>query len=79
MYRNVHKYTWTSPDGKNHNQTDHIMIDRRWHSSVLDVRGLRGADCDSDHYLMVAEVRERLTESKQEHRILVGKDLISGS
>ena len=36
-YRNIHKYTWTSPDGKTHNQIDHVLIDRKWHSSILDV------------------------------------------
>jgi len=34
---NIHKYTWTSPDGKTHIQIDHILIDRRWHSRILDV------------------------------------------
>ena len=54
--RNINKYTCTSPDGKTHNQIDHILTDRRWHSSVLDVRSFRGADCDTDHYLVVAKV-----------------------
>jgi len=64
-HRHIHKYTWTSPDGKTHNQTDYILIDRRWQSSVLDVRSFGGADCDTDHPLVVTKVRERLAVSKQ--------------
>jgi hypothetical protein len=63
--RNFHKYTWTFPDGKTHNQIDHILIDRRWHSSILYVRSFRGVGCVTDHYLVVAKVRERLAVSKQ--------------
>ena len=65
-HRNFHKYTWTSPDEKIHNLTDHILIDRRWHSSILDVRSFRGADCDTDYYLVVAKVREKLAVIKEE-------------
>jgi hypothetical protein len=47
-----------SPDGKTPNQIDHILIGRRKHSSVLDVQSFRATDCDAEHYLMVAKVRE---------------------
>ena len=58
-HRNIHKYTWTSPEVKTHNQIDHVLISRRWHSSVLDVRSFRGADCDTDKYLVIVRFRER--------------------
>jgi endonuclease/exonuclease/phosphatase family metal-dependent hydrolase len=64
-HRNIHKHTCTSPDGKTHNQIYRILVDRRRHSNVLDVRSFRAADCDSDHYLVVAKVRERLAVKKQ--------------
>jgi hypothetical protein len=51
-----------------HNQIDHILVDRRRHSSVLDVRSYRAADCDTDHYLVVEKVMERLAVSKLRSR-----------
>jgi len=65
LHRNIHKYTRTSPDGKTHNQIEHVLIDRRWHSSILDVRGFRGADSDTDNYLLIGMVRDRLAVGKQ--------------
>jgi endonuclease/exonuclease/phosphatase family metal-dependent hydrolase len=64
-YRNIPKYIWTSPDGKTNNQIDHILVDRRRHSNILDVRSYRAADYDTDHYLVVEKVRERLAVNKQ--------------
>jgi hypothetical protein len=65
QHRNIHKYTWNFPDGKTHNQIDHILKDRRWHSSILNVISCRRANCDTNHYLVVAKFRERLAVRKQ--------------
>jgi GH43 family beta-xylosidase len=64
-HREIHTHTWTSPDGVTHNQIDHILIDKRQHSNVLDVRSFRGADCDTDHYLVVAKPRQRISVNKR--------------
>lgn len=34
---NIHRFTRTPANGKTHIQIEHILIDRRWHSSVVDV------------------------------------------
>jgi hypothetical protein len=62
LYHYIHRYTWTSPDGKTHIRY-HILIDRRRLLRILDVQSFREAECD-DHYLVVAIVRESLAVSK---------------
>jgi hypothetical protein len=60
------------PDEKTHNQIDNIMIDRSRHSSILDVRSFMAAesDCDTDHYLVVVKVRDKLAVNKETlHRL----------
>jgi len=47
------------------NQIDQILIDRRWQSSVLHVRNFTGVDCNTDHFLVMTEFRERLAVGKQ--------------
>ena len=64
-HQNIHKCIWTFSDGKTHNQMDHILIDRRWNSSILDVRFFMRTDFDTGHNLVVAIVRERLPVNKQ--------------
>jgi hypothetical protein len=36
-----------------------LLVDRRRQSSIPDVRSFRGADCDTDHYLVAAKLGER--------------------
>jgi len=39
--KDIHKFTWQSPDKKVFNQVDHILIDRRHCMNVGDVRNMR--------------------------------------
>jgi len=50
LRNNIRKCICTSPDGKTHNWIDHVLIERRWRLSLLDVQSFRGADNDTDHY-----------------------------
>jgi hypothetical protein len=40
------------------------LIDRRRHSNVFYAQSFRGANYDTDDYLMVAKFREKLAVSK---------------
>ena len=55
-------YTWTSPDGQPRNQIDHIICSpsQRWRSSIQSAETRLGADCGSDHELLIAKFRLKL-------------------
>lgn len=44
--KNIHKHTWSVPDGRTKTQIDHIIVDKRHQSSITNVRTYRGADGD---------------------------------
>jgi hypothetical protein len=46
-HRNIHKFVWTTSDGKTQ-LDEYSFIDRR-----IYARFFRGTDCDTDHYLVV--------------------------
>ena len=50
-------YTWTSPDGQHRNQIDSILCSQRWKSSIRSAKTRPGADCGSDHELLIAKFR----------------------
>ena len=52
--------TWTSPDGQHRNQIDYILCSQRWRSSIQSAKTRPGADCGSDHELLIAKFRLKL-------------------
>ena len=53
-------YTWTSSDGQHQNQTDYILCSQRWRRSIQSAKTRPGADCGSDHELLIAKFRLKL-------------------
>ena len=49
--------TWTSPDGEHRNQIAYIFCSQRWRTSVQSTKTRPGADCGSDHELLIAKFR----------------------
>ena len=53
-------YTWTSPDGQHQNQIDYILCRQKWRSSIRSAKTRLGADCGSDHEVLIAKFRLKL-------------------
>uniref|UniRef100_A0A8D8RW96 Craniofacial development protein 2 n=1 Tax=Cacopsylla melanoneura TaxID=428564 RepID=A0A8D8RW96_9HEMI len=63
--KNIHKGTWVSPGGSYTNQIDHVLIDSRHKRSVTNVRSIRGAECGTDHYLVLVHFQQRIQCNKR--------------
>ena len=53
-------YTWTLPDGQHQNEIDYILCSQRWRSSIQSTKTRPGADCGSDHELLITKFRLNL-------------------
>ena len=60
QHKDIHKITWNSADGVTRNQIDHILINKRFRRSLLNVRARRGAECNSDHNMVEAIIKVKL-------------------
>ena len=56
-------YTWTSPDSQHQNQIDYILCSQRWRSSLQSEKTKLGADCGSEHDLLIAKYRLKLKKA----------------
>ena len=50
-------YTWTSSGGQHLNKIDYILFSQRWKSSIQSAKTRLGADCSSDHELLIDKFR----------------------
>jgi len=62
-------YTWTSLDGHTRNQIDYMLMTQRWKTSLMNCRTYPGADCETDHQLLVATLKVRLAKRQRQHSI----------
>ena len=60
-------YTWISPDGRHRNQIFYICS-QRWRSSIQSAKTRLGADCGSDHQLLIAKFRLKLKKVEKTTR-----------
>uniref|UniRef100_H3A0U1 Endonuclease/exonuclease/phosphatase domain-containing protein n=1 Tax=Latimeria chalumnae TaxID=7897 RepID=H3A0U1_LATCH len=60
-------YTWILLDGKMWNQTDYIMVNKRWRTTIKMAKTLPGADCSIDHQLLIVKVKVKLRNIRREH------------
>lgn len=51
-HKEIHKGTWRSPDCREVNQIDHVLVNSRFSNSVIDVKTFRVADCGFDCLLV---------------------------
>ena len=52
--------TWTSPDGQHRNQIDYFLCSQKRRSSIQSTKTRLGADCGSDHELLITKFRLKL-------------------
>ena len=60
--------TWTSSDGQYQKQINYILCSQRWRSSIQSAKTRLGADCGSDHEILIAKFRLKLKKVEKATR-----------
>jgi hypothetical protein len=77
-HKNIHKQTGISPCGLVRNQIDHILVDNRIKSCIIDI-SMRGSSTMSDYFLMKAKITLRIStkwRKKNKYKEKINKDIL---
>ena len=69
--KDIHKGTWKIPGTNDASQIDHILVSKRWATDIENVQTYRGANSDSEHFLVGARLKQRIdpiTRNRTENR-----------
>ncbi|KAK2704369.1 hypothetical protein QYM36_016682 [Artemia franciscana] len=69
-HRERRKVTWRSLDGRTANMIDYKLVGKRWKSSVLNTVSIVGGNFESDHVLVISELRLRIWKPQQPKKSL---------
>ena len=58
-------WTWLSNDDETKNQIDYILIDKRFRNGMINTKTLPGADCNSDHNLLMSKIKIKLKSTSK--------------
>jgi hypothetical protein len=76
-HKKIHQGTWQHPSTKEWHMIDYILTNKRYKSSIEDIRVYRGADMKTDHHLLITRVRLHLAAKRTrvtENKIKIDKE-----
>ena len=63
-------YTRISLDGQTKNLIDYVAISQKWKSSIHKCKTYPGADCDTDHVLLVDTARVKINKQEKKQTVM---------